>query len=350
MRAKRVLFALVLLVVLGISFGCEGQQSASAAAEKNLAGSDTVSAAGKISFKEVTHDFGDVIPDGYSNCTFKFSNTGQSTLNITKTKGTCKCTVPKLKKKEYAPGESGEITVRFHAPKYNGKTSQHIFVSSDDPDNPKVELTIKANVKTYVKADPDIMTLSLVEANAGAGAITVSSIDGEKFAITKIDTGKNEAISIDFDPANIAQVHVLEPKIDSEKLKRRLNGAIVITVNHTKTKSLRVSYNCMKEFEASPSSLILRNAKPGVVQKRQVYLTSNYNQDIEIESVTTDKGIVKVVGQNKTENRFEFDVEITPPDKTGKMRYFSDVLRIKIKNKAAIVINCRGFYGFGKVK
>jgi len=100
----------------------------------------------------------------------------------------------------------------------------------------------------------------------------------------------------------------------------------------------------MKEFEASPSVIIIRNAEAGEVQKRSIFLTSNYNQPIEIESAVSDKGLVKVTNQVKTENRFQFDVDIVPPAREGQLRVFSDTLRIKIKGKEEIAIPCRGFY------
>jgi hypothetical protein len=103
----------------------------------------------------------------------------------------------------------------------------------------------------------------------------------------------------------------------------------------------------MKEFDTSPSVIILRNAQAGEVQQRSIFLTSNYNEPIEVESVKSDKGIVKVINQVKTENRFQFDVEITPPAKEGQLRVFSDTLHIKLKGKDEINIACRGFYKIG---
>ena len=77
-------------------------------------------------------------------------------------------------------------------------------------------------------------------------------------------------------------------------------------------------------------------------------IMSNYNEDIEISAVRSDKEIVKEVGRKKTENRFEFEVEITPPTREGNLRVFSDTLHITIKDKETIDIPCRGFYKAGR--
>ncbi|MCD4831515.1 MAG: DUF1573 domain-containing protein [Anaerohalosphaeraceae bacterium] len=311
-----------------------------AVSAKPVASAVAISAA-KIVFENPVHDFGQVAPGSYSNCVFKFTNTGTEVLKITRTKGTCKCTVPGLKKKNYAPGESGQITLKFHAPKYRGSSTQRIYVSSNDPQTPKFELTIRANVKTYVKADPESIQLSLID--PAAGDITLASVDGEMFAITKIDSFKN-VIKVDYDPKNIAAKHTLHTNVNANLLRKHLVGYILMEVNHPKCKDIRIQYRCLKEFEASPSAIILRNATAGKSEKREIYLTSNYNQEIVIESAKSEKGIIEVLSQKETENRFEFEVEITPPDKSSKLRYFSDTLHIKIKDKEQIDIPCRGFY------
>ena len=298
-----------------------------------------------IKFDKLVHDFCDVSPDSMNNCTFGFKNTGLGKLEITQTRGTCKCTVPELKKKDYAPGESGEIGVQFHAPTYQGPTSQRIFVSTNDPNNARVELTVQAYVRPKVKVEPEQMTLSLLVPNAGAGEITLKSLGKERFAITRIDS-EGGVFTVDFDPNNISDTHVLRPKVNVENLRKNLGGYLVMNLNHPVCKVVRLQYNCPKQFEASPSVIIIRDAIVGQTQKRIIYLISNYNEDIEIESVASDKGTIKITGQEKTENRFKFDVDITPPPlaKESKLRVFSDALHIKIKDKEQIDVPCRGFY------
>ena len=301
----------------------------------------------RILFDSNAHDFGKIPPDVVNECKFNFKNVGEDILKIDRLQGTCKCTVPDLSKKDYAPGESGVITVQFHSPKFNGPTSQHVFVFSNDAQTPKAELEIKAFVELAVQPSPENTTLSLVDPNAGADPITIMSNDGERFAVTNIEsTGK--VVSFKFDPNNISDKHVLKPIINTTYLRNNLNGAITFTTNHPKCKEVRVQWSCLKEFEASPSVIIIRNAAAGDIQQRSIYLTSNYNQPIVIESVASDKGVVKVTNQVQTENRFQFDVEIAPPAQHGQLRVFSDTLRIKIKGKDELAIPCRIFYKIGK--
>ncbi|MFA6176286.1 MAG: hypothetical protein WC765_06885, partial [Phycisphaerae bacterium] len=187
----------------------------------------------------------------------------------------------------------------------------------------------------------------LVAANGGAKNIILKSIDNESYAITKI-TSQGDVFTFDFDPNKVSQAHVLKPKVNVENLKRYLSGTVLISINHPTCKEVKVDYVCMRQFEASPSAIIIRNAVEKESQKRTIYLISNYNEKIAIESAVSDSGIVKVLSQKATENRFEFEVEITAPVREGKLRVFSDTLHIKIKDKEQIDIPCRGFYKMGK--
>merc|ERR1711991_549120 len=67
----------------------------------------------KISFDKSTHDYGQIEQHANGECVFVFTNIGNSPLKITNAKGSCGCTVPQWPREEIAPGETGEIKVRY---------------------------------------------------------------------------------------------------------------------------------------------------------------------------------------------------------------------------------------------
>ncbi len=301
-----------------------------------------------IKFDKMVYDFGDIEPDSYSTATFNFTNVGDGTLNISRTKGTCKCTVPKLKKNDYALGESGQLTVKFHAPKNPGATSQHIFVFSNDKKDPKVELTIKAKIVTHVEVVPRRLSFSLNKPNAGAEKIRIKTRDGKPFAITGVKS-RNDIVTANFDPTKTDTEFVLTPIVDVDKLQRSLSGNIEITLTHPKTKAVSVSFAAMAEFQTSPATIIIRNAIVGEQINRKLRLISNYDDNIELESVSSKSGYVKMIGKEKTKNHFSIDLVITPPEpKSPKMRVFSDTIYLKLKGGKQIDVSCRGFYSRSK--
>ncbi len=299
----------------------------------------------RIKFDSLSHNFGKVSPNSLNTCKFAFTNVGKDILKIDRAQGSCKCTVPDLQKKEYAPGESGEIVVEYHAPNFKGDAAQHVMVFSNDSNTPRADLEIKAYVQFEVETSPDQIALSLLDPNVGT-PITLTSLDKGKFAVLKV-TSTADIISIACDPNDVSEKHVFKPIVNMNNLRKNLNGLngnIVFVLNHPKCQEITVRFTCLKEFETSPSVIILRSVTAGQVEKRSIYLINNYNQPIEIESVAADNGTVKVVKQDKTANKFQFDVEITTPPQPKDSRIFADMLHIKIKGKEEITIPCRGFY------
>lgn len=100
----------------------------------------------RIAFDKTEHDFGDIMEGDVVETTFKFTNTGKSTLKILKTKASCGCTATQPEKKELAPGESSSISVKFNSAHKNGPQHKSIHVVTNDPTNPMSRLGIKSNV------------------------------------------------------------------------------------------------------------------------------------------------------------------------------------------------------------
>jgi hypothetical protein len=68
----------------------------------------------KMTFEETVHEFGTVLEGKQVEHVFKFKNTGKVPLLISDSKTTCGCTVPNFPKDPIAPGESGEVSVKFN--------------------------------------------------------------------------------------------------------------------------------------------------------------------------------------------------------------------------------------------
>ena len=60
--------------------------------------------------------------------------------------------------------------------------------------------------------------------------------------------------------------------------------------------------------------------------------------------MSSQKGIIKVLGQERINNRYKFELQITPPAAGGKQKTFTDVFGVNIKDGKKLEIACRGFY------
>ncbi len=302
----------------------------------------------RIAFERTVHDFGEVAPSSTNTCQFEFKNTGDAVLKILKIRSTCGCTVPTLKKKTYGPGESGSITVKYHAGSYAGKFAKSIYVSTNDPNNKRVPLHVKGVIVKKVKAEPARLQLMLKGDNAGIVPITVSSVDGEPFAITSF-SATSGAITAEFDKSEKKSKFTLEPQVDLSKLRRATRGTIRIGVNHPQCKMIYVPFTVVPRFETQPRSIIIRDAEPNKpVVRKGVWVLNNYDEQFEVESTSSQKGTIKVLSMEKGEhnNGYKFTLEITPPprDDDRRRRIFTDVLFVQIKDGPKIRIDCRGLY------
>ena len=98
-----------------------------------------------MTFEQMEYDFGSVNEGDVVDHTFRFTNTGNFPLIISKATATCGCTVPEWPREPIAAGASGEIRVKFDSK--NRKNLQTKYVSINANTKPEVtRLKISGNV------------------------------------------------------------------------------------------------------------------------------------------------------------------------------------------------------------
>lgn len=98
----------------------------------------------KIEFESTVIDYGTIEKGADGIRVFKFTNTGDAPLIVTKVKSSCGCTVPKKPEKPILPGDTGEIQVKYDTNRVM-PIRKTITVTSN-ADTPTVALKIKGNV------------------------------------------------------------------------------------------------------------------------------------------------------------------------------------------------------------
>jgi hypothetical protein len=104
-------------------------------------------AGAKIFFPQTQHDFGVVKEGKIMDYTFKFKNTGKSTLEIKDIKTSCGCTAALASSKKIEPGKEGTLKIELDTSNRSGRMSRNITVFSNDPEEPQKILTIFAEIK-----------------------------------------------------------------------------------------------------------------------------------------------------------------------------------------------------------
>lgn len=98
----------------------------------------------KIEFKTDTVDYGEISKGSDGVRIFEFTNTGNAPLVISKVSSSCGCTIPKKPEAPIAPGETGEIQVKYDTNRV-GPIRKAITVISN-AETPTVILKIKGEV------------------------------------------------------------------------------------------------------------------------------------------------------------------------------------------------------------
>jgi len=112
---KRSLILLAAIIAFGM-FSCK-ENAASKVAEENVVAAEqrdvNMNSYPVMSFKEEQFDFGEIVQGTHVEHLFSFTNTGDAPLVITDARSSCGCTIPEYTKEPVAPGESGELLVKF---------------------------------------------------------------------------------------------------------------------------------------------------------------------------------------------------------------------------------------------
>ncbi|MCL2327420.1 MAG: DUF1573 domain-containing protein [Bacteroidetes bacterium] len=145
---KQLLIAIALLslttVVSAQSNKTEKRQntSTSSATKKNIGQKVEKS---PFAFDSLVIDYGVITKGSSGETVFRFKNTGNTPIVLTKVEADCGCTTPEFTNQPVLPGKTGEIKVNYDTSKM-GYFNKNIFVTSNiNPDKP-VTLVIKGEV------------------------------------------------------------------------------------------------------------------------------------------------------------------------------------------------------------
>ncbi|MHA6281344.1 DUF1573 domain-containing protein [Salinimicrobium sp. CAU 1759] len=98
----------------------------------------------KIEFKSEVIDYGEIKKGSDGIRVFEFTNTGNIPLVITDVTSSCGCTIPEKPKDPIAPGETGEIKVKYDTQRV-GPIRKTITVYSN-AEEPAKSIKIKGKV------------------------------------------------------------------------------------------------------------------------------------------------------------------------------------------------------------
>ncbi|KPK39133.1 MAG: hypothetical protein AMJ65_11985 [Phycisphaerae bacterium SG8_4] len=299
----------------------------------------------RITFEKLEHDFGEVSPNSMNTGQIKFTNTGQALLKITEV-GRCCGVVAKLDKgkTEYAPGESGAVNIEWRSGSQPSVFKRQLVVHSNDMISPKTYLAIQAKIVRRVTWEPNRLRLFLDKENAGCPKVTITSIDDQPFSITGFKS-TGDYVTAGYDPSVKLTKHVIEPKVNAEKLRTNLKGQININTTHPEGSTITILFDVVPEYKVTPPVIIVFNAEPGKTMARKIVLVNNYGRDFEIESVSSKDNTVaiEVLKKTRVSNGYHLEVGVTVPAAAGKAK-FTGEFSINLAGGEKLPVKCHVYY------
>lgn len=125
-------------------------------------------------------DFGEVFQGDKVPHVFEFVNEGDENLVIEKVRSSCGCTAVLVSEKVIPPGGKGELKANFDSTRFRNKVSKTIYLYSNDPVSPVMQLHIKGKVLELVTIEPAQIHFGEIPAERTAVATVLLRNNGNK--------------------------------------------------------------------------------------------------------------------------------------------------------------------------
>lgn len=280
-------------------------------------------------FETTEHDFGRVPDTEHVEHKFRFTNKGTGTLHIQQPTTSCGCTVPFMTKREFAPGESGEIEVKYNPHGRRGDQNQQITINTNDPNNPQMVLRIHAFVRTAIAFEPQ--SINFGDVMAGQPARQVVRVQGPapEFAVNYASTNKGRYVSVRVLETRHAVINGEE--INETLLEYTFNGrgprgpfGALSTVRTTSEKhplaDIHISAQIVGDLQVLPPRVNVGIVTSGESFHRMFRVNSRTGKPFKITSVNHDSNLPQPLDvqwrpvQAGNETAWQIDIRGDAPD------------------------------------
>lgn len=158
---------------------------------------------------------------------YMFRNTGSGPLTIKSLRSSCGCTTAKLEKKTYAPGEQGEVVLRFTFGDRKGDYLKTVTVTTDDKTAEPVVLKLLVDIHDPLTITPGLVFWRTGEVTA-AKAVQLTVDPGKQVRIKSVASSNpnfkatlqtaqpGQQYSITITPTGTAQKDSAEIKVQTD--------------------------------------------------------------------------------------------------------------------------------------
>ena len=199
-------------------------------------------AAPKMQVNNPKYDFGEVLQGGKVLHVFEFANEGDKVLNIDRVRSSCGCTAVLVTEKNIPPGGRGEIKANFDSTRFRGAVSKTIYVYSNDPLQPVMQLHIKGKVLEAVAIKPTQINFGKVVATKTVtSTVVLRNQSGKMLTLGKPHSTAAELV-VKMPETSFADGDevTLELKFTPKPGQVRFSGYVLVPLKEGPKKELRI--------------------------------------------------------------------------------------------------------------
>lgn len=268
---------------------------------------------------------------------FAIENRGEGELLIKNVQPACGCTVASFDRR-IAPGATGKIRALVDTGSLDGVIAKSLAVLSNDPETPQLVLTVKAEIRAHVRADPSyarfVHTQTLAPPTVG---LTVWSPDDPEFRVL-------EAIPpVPFVTATVREATAAERVADASGPQWRVEVALaadapvgplrdflIVRTSHAGQREIKIPLSGVVRpvLHVTPSAADFGDISLAGRVREKVLTLINFGSDsVEVRSIATDvSGLTTRVEEIEAGKRWRIHVELPSEPAKGK---FEGKLRIE---------------------
>lgn len=253
----------------------------------------------KMVLDKTVYDFGSTSMVTQLAGKFIISNTGEGVLELKKPVPSCGCTVPALKTDKLAPGEKTELNFTVNISAIKGHIEKHITLPSNDPTQPSVNLTLKADIIPTFDVSPASISLGTIHQGTITNvSVQVKRISGKPLELSRADSGQ-KFVRVKIAPVagsnDVAQVQI---EIEAEGTPRHFNETVKLFGGDDKQPAITipVSGRIVGDLTANPEAQFWGiadpanwpGAHPDQTTKKFLITCNKTDAKLEITKATTD--------------------------------------------------------------
>ena len=116
----------------------------------------------RVVVDQAEYDFGTMDYRDQGRHDFIFRNVGEGPLRLRVGNTTCRCTIGELESDQIPPGGTAKVTLVWHAEEMSGPYRQSATILTNDPAQPKVQLSVSGRITAAVFASPSVVQLGML--------------------------------------------------------------------------------------------------------------------------------------------------------------------------------------------